>query len=320
MAAVASISTRNGNSLCSMMRFTITKDPRLSRFSTLPSCWKNKGASAATSAGFNSWFAKSQTIQSPSPFPLHGSRVLVSSEQPHIFSAKRQERRLFSTSRRYHSTTSTNPTSDPLLPHDLGGNMSVYGPIPALETLLVWEQQCHSLLILLSAKKIFKTDEFRRSIESLTPEQYNEWSYYEKWSAGMTNLLLEKKILTPDELQRALWGETTPDDTTSPPFCFQVGDSVRVKRYHDVPNEWKRPHIRTPGYVYGVSGTIERICGRHGDPSYLAFGLQTPPLRQLYRVRFRMQDLWPEQDAAFGKETTKVGKGGDQHDHAHVVL
>jgi hypothetical protein len=43
-------------------------------------------------------------------------------------------------------------------------------------------------------------------------------------------------------------------------------------------------------------------------------------LRQLHRVRFRMQDLWPEQDAAFGKETTKVGKGGDQHDHAHVVL
>jgi nitrile hydratase len=189
--------------------------------------------------------------------------------------------------------------------------MSVYGPVPALETLLVWEQQCHSLLILLSAKKIFITDEFRRSIESLTPEQYNEWSYYEKWSAGMTNLLLEKKILTPDELEKALWGEATPDDTT---ICFKVGDSVRVKRYHDAPNEWKRPHIRTPGYVYGVVGTIERICGRHGDPSYLAFGLQTPPLRQLYRVRFRMQDLWPEQYDGGGEG------GGDDHNVVEVEV
>jgi hypothetical protein len=42
--------------------------------------------------------------------------------------------------------------------------MCVYGPIPALlETFLlvyyIWEEQCHSLVILLAAKKILEMDE-----------------------------------------------------------------------------------------------------------------------------------------------------------------
>lgn len=52
--------------------------------------------------------------------------------------------------------------------------------------------------------------------------------------------------------------------------------------------------MRTPGYVYGVNGTIERVCGRHGDPAFLAFGLSAPTL-QLYHVRFQQKDVWPEQ-------------------------
>jgi len=39
---------------------------------------------------------------------------------------------------------------------------------------------------------------------------------------------------------------------------------------------------------------VERVAGRHGDPSALAFGF-SDPVEQLYRVRFLQRDLWPEQ-------------------------
>lgn len=216
-------------------------------------------------------------------------------------------------------TTATASSVDPLqiappsLPHDIGGSRANFGPIdrPSNETLLAWEQQCHALFAVLGSKQILNTDELRRAIESLTPAQYNEWSYYEKWSAGMTILLLEHNILSHDELQQALFGATAvedaakADDFPPPAPCFATGDAVRVKR-HAQGVEWKRPHNRTPGYVYGIVGTIERVCGRHGDPSWLAFGIPGAPLTQLYRVCFLQSDLWPEHAGAESKDVVEV--------------
>lgn len=181
--------------------------------------------------------------------------------------------------------------------HDIGGNESAYGPIigaggKAVKDLLAWEQQCHSLFAVLAARNVIGTDELRRVIEALTPEQYEKWSYYEKWTAAMVTLLLEHGVITNRDLQRALFGSIQSEPTSSTPI-FKQGDAVRVKKFlSDM--EWKRPHIRTPGYIYGVSGLVERVCGRHGDPSFLAFGLEAP-LVQLYRVRFYQRDIWPEQ-------------------------
>ena len=54
----------------------------------------------------------------------------------------------------------------------------------------------------------------------------------------------------------------------------------------------RKPHLRTPGYVHGVVGRVERHCGLFQNPSYAAYGdLETPPQR-LYRVRFLQQHLW----------------------------
>ena len=191
--------------------------------------------------------------------------------------------------------------------HDIGGDESAYGPIagaggahnkPPVKDLLAWEQQCHSLFALLASKQILSTDGLRRSIEALTPDQYKTWSYYEKWTAAMVSLLMESHIITHDELQSVLFGapaavvKESNDMATMMP-TFEVGQNVRVRSFLSS-TEWKRPHIRTPGYIYGVAGTVERICGRHGDPSFLAFGLEAPKV-QLYRVRFRQSDIWPEQ-------------------------
>ena len=187
--------------------------------------------------------------------------------------------------------------------HDIGGDESAYGPIATgipgakpVKDLLAWEQQCHSLFALLASKQILSTDGLRRSIEALTPDQYKTWSYYEKWTAAMVSLLIESRVITHDELQSVLFGGVPPANESNdmePLPKYEVGRNVRVRSFLSS-TEWKRPHIRTPGYIYGVAGTVERICGRHGDPSFLAFGLEAPKV-QLYRVRFRQCDIWPEQ-------------------------
>jgi hypothetical protein len=61
---------------------------------------------------------------------------------------------------------------------------------------------------------------------------------------------------------------------------------VRVKP-EDSRIRWRKPHIRTPGYIFGLMGTIERDCmGLFGDPELQAFR-ETGPKQPLYRSRGR---------------------------------
>ena len=53
-------------------------------------------------------------------------------------------------------------------------------------------------------------------------------------------------------------------------------------------------HIRTPRYVQGKTGIVERICGSFPNPEELAHNRHGLPAQPLYRVRFRQQDLWPD--------------------------
>lgn len=197
---------------------------------------------------------------------------------------------------RLHTTTTIQ--SKPFdQPHDLGGNTSTYASLNLSnpDALQDWEINCHALFAVLAIQGAVTTDGLRRSIESLTSSQYNDWGYYEKWSAGMTTLLLENQLITVGELNEALFGKLLvhPNNNEREP-CFSVGELVRVRSYrNDFAIEWKRPHIRVPGYIYGVIGVIERVCDEHQDPSFLAFGLEAPKVR-LYRVRFQMKDVWPE--------------------------
>lgn len=50
-------------------------------------------------------------------------------------------------------------------------------------------------------------------------------------------------------------------------------------------------HVRTPFYLRGKTGIIERVLSRFRNPEQLAYGLDAPE-QQLYRVRFRMAELW----------------------------
>ena len=74
---------------------------------------------------------------------------------------------------------------------------------------------------------------------------------------------------------------------TLPPR-FAPGDKVSVRRA-DVPG-----HIRTPWYIRGHQGEIERLCGAFANPEELAYNRPGVPAQPLYRVRFRQRDLWPD--------------------------
>ena len=63
-----------------------------------------------------------------------------------------------------------------------------------------WERRVDAVHQVLGAQGIRTTDEMRRAIESLPPEQYEVLSYYEKWTAALEILLIEKGILTAAEI------------------------------------------------------------------------------------------------------------------------
>lgn len=68
---------------------------------------------------------------------------------------------------------------------------------------------------------------------------------------------------------------------------FRPGDRVRIA------DRMVRGHTRTPTYVKGHEGVIERVCPAFGQPELLAYGGDGKPDRTLYRVRLKQADLWP---------------------------
>lgn len=55
-------------------------------------------------------------------------------------------------------------------------------------------------------------------------------------------------------------------------------------------------HCRTPWYVRGLSGIVERHCGDFANPEELAYRRDGLPAVPLYRVRIAMNAIWPDYD------------------------
>ena len=85
--------------------------------------------------------------------------------------------------------------------HDMGGSPG--GPIDkGQHEVEDWERLADAVNGALGAKGLQSTDELRRAIESL--ENYLDLSYYERWVAATEKLLVEKGVLTSDDIdQRA---------------------------------------------------------------------------------------------------------------------
>ena len=61
-----------------------------------------------------------------------------------------------------------------------------------------WERLADAINSALGARGLQSTDEHRRAIESL--QNYRDLSYYERWVAATEKLLVQKGVLTDDEI------------------------------------------------------------------------------------------------------------------------
>lgn len=98
--------------------------------------------------------------------------------------------------------------------HDIGGSTRDSGPINRADhDLEDWEIVADAVNQALGVRGIKRTDELRRAREQMDSELYRSLKYYERWIASMESILIEKKILTREEIDRKVaalekeWGE-----------------------------------------------------------------------------------------------------------------
>ena len=163
--------------------------------------------------------------------------------------------------------------------HDMGG-MQGFGPVvpepdePRFHD--AWERRAFGLTLAMGATGMWNLDQTRAARESLPPAQYLASSYYQIWLAGLTRLLLERRLVTRDEIAEGRMREPaakvpgvlaagrvasalaagsptarTPGGTAR----FAIGDAVRARNIHP------SSHTRLPRYCRGKCGTIAALHG-----------------------------------------------------------
>jgi len=197
--------------------------------------------------------------------------------------------------------------------HDMGG-MHGFGRVEreANEPVFhaAWEGRVLGLTRACSAQHIFNIDESRHAIERMAPIDYLASSYYERWLDRNVRLLVEKGVITREELERRMaqlaggsdpapphsdaklldrmlrrLKERTPFRQPGPPPSFTPGDRVLTRR--DAP----AGHTRLPCYARGKHGVIARVHGSYIFPDTNAHGKGEQP-HPLYSVRFDAAELW----------------------------
>jgi nitrile hydratase len=205
--------------------------------------------------------------------------------------------------------------------HDMGGRFGDGAVLPEAEQPVFhtdWHARALAVTLACGALGQWNLDTSRHARERLKPTDYARFSYYEKWIAALANLLVEKGVVTRDELAgraapgesplaaRAMRAEAVPeilakggpaDRPSNVAARFAPGDAVRVRR----PAEnalVSGGHTRLPAYVAGASGRILRLHGAHILPDSNAHGLGEAP-EPLYAVAFPAAALWahPEHPA-----------------------
>lgn len=194
-------------------------------------------------------------------------------------------------------------------PHDLGGQHGL-GPISpeaeAAEPVFhdEWERRAFALTMACGFLGQWNIDESRYARERQHPVNYLRNSYYENWLAGLETLLVEKAMISADELASAhadapasgyripdaegalkilaAGGPSRMEGDAAP--AYAIGDKVRVVNNHPL------THTRAPRYTRGRVGTVARLHGLHIYADDNANGTKRGV--PLYSVRFEPSELW----------------------------
>lgn len=89
--------------------------------------------------------------------------------------------------------------------HDMGGQPA--GPVsPSGHEIESWEKRIEAIVRCMQLREtpIITIDELRRGIEELPPKLYDSLTYYERWIASLTAILVEKGVLTRAEIEQRM--------------------------------------------------------------------------------------------------------------------
>jgi nitrile hydratase len=198
--------------------------------------------------------------------------------------------------------------------HDMGGR---FGDAPitpepdGIPQLGDWQARALALTLASGALGQWNIDTSRHARERLSPLDYSRFTYFEKWISALADLLVEKGVLTPEDLKEAAEDPSHPlaekkltpeavagmlakggpsERAATAPSRFSPGQGVRV-RQPGGNTLVDGGHTRLPAYVAGARGYIQLLHGAHVLPDSNAHGLGEAP-EPLYAVRFSASQLW----------------------------
>ncbi|MFT4961877.1 MAG: nitrile hydratase beta subunit [Paracoccaceae bacterium] len=201
--------------------------------------------------------------------------------------------------------------------HDMGGRFGDGPVLPEPQGIAQFGADWHSraLAVSLACGSLgqWNIDMSRHARECLSPKDYARFSYYEKWMAGLADVLVQTGVLTPEDLQDlsvdaigehpladrmmtaaqvvpAIERGGPADRPSDVAIVFAIGQAVRTAR--PAGNRLvDGGHTRLPAYGQGAKGCILRQHGSHVLPDSSAHGLGEAP-EPLYAVVFAASELW----------------------------
>lgn len=198
--------------------------------------------------------------------------------------------------------------------HDMGGRLGTGAVDPQdgydFAEAKDWHKRALALNVACGFLRQWNIDASRHARELLDPQDYMAFSYYEKWMDGLADLMVDRGVVTVEELAsgqaagvspvraRAAKPETVEAvlmngspyarEATAP--VFAVGAQVRTRkpaRNVAVPGG----HTRLPAYAAGAIGEVVLHHGAHVFPDSNAH-FSGEAAEPLYAVRFTAQALW----------------------------
>jgi nitrile hydratase beta subunit len=199
--------------------------------------------------------------------------------------------------------------------HDLGG-MHGLGPIDPEPNEPVfhhaWEARAFATTMAAGFLGKWNIDVSRYAREQMPGPEYLNTTYYEHWLFGLERLVVERGLVTAEELRtrraagRAVdgvrvlraadvgkvlikGGTARRPDTVAP--RFEPGAAVVTRNIHPL------GHTRLPRYARGKRGVIDRDHGVFVFPDANGIGAGEKP-QHCYSVRFTMRELWGDEASA----------------------
>ena len=192
---------------------------------------------------------------------------------------------------------------------DMGG-VPGFGPVQPEPNEPVfhaeWERRAFALTLAMGMPGGWNIDMSRFAREDRPHQDYLGKSYYQIWLAGLERLMLERDLVSSDEIEaghaqrppkpvaQTLTAEGVAatlhrggptERAPGKPALFAIGDRIRTRTINPP------THTRLPRYVRGHFGLIERVHGAHVFPDSNARGAGEDP-QWLYTVTFDGRELW----------------------------